>query len=142
MTEKLPIVKKQLTKLGKPKDDVARASTKFMAAVEQKDRNRSGVGEVIKLQEFFDKRSPQHQEREKQVRMMIDREDYMRKVNQQSASAFNQFTMYQNKMKKKRQKLMKRNGCVDMMANSTDIGKGSSLVQSPRERLSHLHESL
>ena len=64
---------------------------------------------------------------------MLDRDEYMRKVNQQNASAFNHFVMYQKEMNKKRQKLMKRNACLEMVANSADIYQrkgGASLLQS------------
>lgn len=66
-----------------------------------------------------------HSENEKKWRIMLDRDDHMRKVNNQNTQAFNHFLIYQKEMNKKRERLMKRKEAIEILAHEGDPDKNS-----------------
>lgn len=95
----------------------------------------------MQMSEIVDRDSPLHVENEKKARLLLDRDDYMRKVNQQNASAFNQYVIYQNEMRRKKQRLMKRSAAIDTLANSVD-GSANCSPLADTGSFSHLAAQL
>ena len=58
--------------------------------------------------------------KEKKARLVIDRDEYARKVNVQSVQAFNRYLIHQHQVKKKQSHLTKRTAQLDSLAHSVD----------------------
>lgn len=63
MTQKLPIVKREMTKLGKSRDDIQDRLRLKIQDHRYKHGNRSRVGALLHMTEFHDQQSPDHIEK-------------------------------------------------------------------------------